>query len=76
MHRSRLPPRKWFVVIYLMCQSKRGMGAHQLHRMLGTTYRTAWYLAHRIRQAMGNDPTGPTLVGVIEVDETMGRGGH
>ncbi|MCY3611203.1 MAG: IS1595 family transposase [Gemmatimonadetes bacterium] len=72
MHRSRLPLRKWFIAIYLMCQSKKGMSAHQLHRMLGTTYRTAWHLAHRIREAMGNDPfTEPTLVGVVEVDETM-----
>ena len=72
MHRSRLPLRKWFVAIYLMCQSKKGMSAHQLHRMLGVTYKTAWYLCHRIREAMGNDPfEGPTLFGVVEVDETL-----
>ena len=72
MHRSRLPLRKWFIAIYLMCQSKKGMSAHQLHRMLGTTYKTAWYLCHRIRQAMGNDPfTETTLVGIVEIDETM-----
>ena len=72
MHRSHLPIRTWFLAIYLMCQSKKGMSAHQLHRMLGTTYKTAWFLCHRIREAMGNDPfTGPTLVGVIEMDETM-----
>ena len=72
MHRSRLPLRVWFCAVYLMCQSKKGMSAHQLHRMLGTTYKTAWYLCHRIRQAMGNDPfTEPTLVGIVEIDETM-----
>lgn len=72
MHRTRLPLTKWFVAIYLMCQSKKGMSAHQLHRMLGTTYRTAWHLCHRIREAMGNDPfTGPTLFGVVELDETL-----
>ena len=72
MHRSHLPLRTWFLAIYLMCQSKKGMSAHQLHRMLGTTYKTAWYLCHRIREAMGNDPlTGPALVGIIEVDQTM-----
>ena len=61
-----------FAAIYLLCQSKKGMSAHQLHRTIGVAYRTAWYLCHRIREAMGNDPlTGPTLVGVIEVDETM-----
>ena len=72
MHRSHLPLRKWFAAIYLMCESKKGMSANQLKRTLGTTYRTAWHLCHRIREAMGNDPfSGPTLVGVVEVDETM-----
>ncbi len=46
--------------------------AHQLKRSLGVAYQTAWHLCHRIREAMGNDPlTGPTLVSVVEVDETM-----
>lgn len=72
MHRSHLPIRTWFLAIYLMCQSKKGMSAHQLHRMLGCTYKTAWYLCHRIREAMGNDPfTGPTLFGVVELDQTL-----
>lgn len=72
MHRSHLPLRTWFLAIYCMCQSKKGMSANQLKRMLGVQYKTAWYLCHRIREAMGNDPfTGPTLVGVVEIDETM-----
>ena len=72
MHRSHLPLRKWFLAIYLMCESKKGMSANQLKRTLGVQYKTAWHLCHRIREAMGNDPfTGPTLVGVVEVDETM-----
>lgn len=55
-----------------MCQSKKGVSANQLKRMLGVQYKTAWHLCHRIREAMGNDPlTGPTLVGIVEVDETM-----
>lgn len=71
MHDSHLPLRKWFLAIYMMCESKRGISAHQLHRTLGVAYRTAWYLCHRIREAMGNDPLdGPTLLGVVEVDET------
>ncbi len=71
MHDTHLPLRKWFLAIYLMCESKKGMSAHQLHRTLGVAYRTAWYLCHRIREAMGNEPLiGPTLVGVVEVDET------
>ncbi len=72
MHRSHLPLRKWFLAIYLMCESKKGMSANQLKRSLGVQYKTAWHLCHRIREAMGNDPfTGPTLVGVVEMDQTM-----
>ena len=73
MHDSHLPLRVWFLAIFLLCQSKKGMSAHQLFRTLGLgSYKTAWYLCHRIREAMGNDPlTGPTLVGIVEVDETL-----
>ena len=72
MHDSHLPLRKWFAAIYLMCESKKGMSANQLHRTLGVSYKTAWYLCHRIRQAMGNDSfAGPTLFGIVEVDETL-----
>ena len=73
MHDSHLPLRKWFAAIYLMCESRKGMSANQLKRTLGIgSYHTAWYLCHRIRAAMGNDPfTGPTLFGIVEVDETL-----
>ena len=73
MHDSHLPLRKWFTAIYLMCESKKGMSALQLRRMLKIgSYGTAWHLCHRIREAMGNDPlSGPTLLGVVEVDETL-----
>ena len=72
MHDTHLPLRKWFVAIYLMCDSRKGVSANQLKRQLKVAYKTAWYLCHRIREAMGNDPLcGPTLVGVVEVDETM-----
>ena len=73
MHDSHLPLRKWFTTIYLMCESKKGISALQIKRTLGIgSYKTAWYLCHRIREAMGNDPfEGPTLVGVVEVDETL-----
>ena len=71
MHDSHLPLRKWLVAIYLMCESKKGVSALQLKRTLGVAYKTAWYLSHRIRKAMGNEPfEGPTLMGVVEVDET------
>ena len=72
MHDSHLPLRKWFIAIYLMCESKKGISANQMKRTLGVSYKTAWYLCHRIRQAMGNEPLeGPTLVGIVEVDETL-----
>ena len=72
MHDSHLPLRKWFAAIYLMVESKKGVSALQLKRMLGVSYKTAWYLCHRIREAIGHDGfTGPTLFGVVEVDETL-----
>ena len=72
MHDSHLPLRKWLIAIYLMCESKKGISALQLKRTLGVAYKTAWYLCHRIRGAMGNDPfDGPTLFGIVEVDETL-----
>lgn len=72
MHDSHLPLRKWFMATYLMCESKKGVSALQLKRTLGVAYQTAWYLCHRIREAMGNDQfEGPTLLGVVEVDETL-----
>ncbi len=73
MHDSHLPLRKWMIAIYLMLESKKAISANQMKRTLGIgSYRTAWYLCHRIRSALGNDPfEGPTLVGIIEVDETL-----
>ena len=72
MHDSHLPLRKWLLAVYLMCESKKGMSALQLKRTLGVAYKTAWYLCHRIRSAMGNELLdGPTLLGIVEVDETL-----
>ena len=68
-HDSHLPLPKWFAAIYLMCESKKGISANQLSRALGVQYRTAWYLAHRIRKAM-IEANPPKLTGVVEVDET------
>jgi transposase-like protein len=69
LHDSHLPLWKWFLATYLMVESKKGISANQLKRMLGTSYKTAWYLSHRIRDAMG-DEDGPPLEGIIEIDET------
>ncbi len=78
MERSHIPLHKWLLAIHLLTSSKKGMSAHQLMRNLGIgSYRTAWFLAHRIREAMTDrDPPGP-LGGegkTVEVDETyIGR---
>ena len=53
--RSKIPlSNGWLAAAYLLCSSKKGMSAHQLHRTLGVTYKTAWFLAHRIRFAMAD----------------------
>jgi transposase-like protein len=74
-HDSHLPLSKWFTAIALMIDAKKGMSAMQLQRHLGVNYRTAWYLAHRIREAM-NDPDGMKLTGTVEIDETYIGGKH
>jgi len=68
---SHIPLGKWIVAIHLMCASKKGMSAHQLHRMLGLTYKSAWFMSHRIREAMRVDPLKTLLKGVVEADETF-----
>jgi len=68
--RSHIPLNKWLLAFYLLCSSKKGMSAHQLHRMLGVTYKSAWFMAHRIRYAMTQPPFSRQLTGVVEVDET------
>ena len=52
-HGSKLPLWKWFLAVYMIGESKKGVSANQLKRMLGVSYKTAWYLCHRIRAAMG-----------------------
>lgn len=68
-HDSKLPLWKWFLAVYLMGESKKGISANQLKRTLGVSYKTAWYLCHRIRSAMV-DESGDMLTGIIEADET------
>ena len=68
---SHIPLNKWLMAIHLLCSSKKGMSAHQLHRMLGVTYKSAWFMAHRIRYAMAElNLHLPKLSGTVEVDET------
>jgi transposase-like protein len=68
-HDSHLPLQKWFIATFMICESKKGISANQMKRMLGVSYKTAWYLCHRIRAAM-KDEHAPMLSGIVEVDET------
>lgn len=67
---SHLPLSKWLLAIHLICASKKGMSAHQLHRMMGITYRAAWFVMHRLRHAMSHGFTFDKLSGIVEADET------
>jgi transposase-like protein len=73
---SHIPLHRWLIAIYLLCSSKKGMSAHQLHRMLGVTYKSAWFMAHRIRYAMTQPPVVGKLQGIVEADETYIGGKH
>lgn len=66
---SRIPLNTWLLAFHLICSSKKGISAHQLHRMLQITYKTAWFMAHRIRYAMSQEPMFTKLNGVVEADE-------
>lgn len=70
--RSKVPLTKWWLATHLMASSKKGISAHQIHRMLGVTYKTAWFMCHRIREAMKD--MNPAPMGgkgkIIEADET------
>jgi transposase-like protein len=70
---ARLPLNKALQAVYLMTSSKKGISAHQLHRVLEVTYKTAWFLAHRIREAMRSGDLAPFGGdgGIVEVDETF-----
>jgi hypothetical protein len=72
MERSHIALHKWVQAFHLMCSSKKGVSAHQLHRTLDITYRSAWFMAHRIRECMrtgGLTPRGGEGK-VVEADET------
>ena len=73
--RSHIPLNKWLMAAFLLCASKKGMSAHQMHRMLGVTYKSAWFMCHRLREAMA--PLGGKLPGplggegkIVEADTT------
>jgi len=70
---SHVPMNLWLQAIYLMCASKKGISSNQLHRTLGVTLKTAWFMSHRIREAMRDDSIRAfgNGGGVVEVDETF-----
>src|SRR5262249_37123146 len=91
MERSHIALHKWLQAFHLMCSSKKGISAHQLHRTMDITYRAAWFMAHRIRHAMRAGGLAAPLTpmgsggGKVEADETYigrikgmkkGPGGH
>jgi transposase-like protein len=71
--RSHIPLNKWLMAAFLLCASKKGMSTHQLHRMIGVSYKSTWFMMHRIREAM-REGTFPGGLGgknkVVEIDET------
>jgi len=71
--RSKVPLNKWILAAHLMAASKKGISAHQIHRTVGVTYKTAWFMLHRLREAMRE--TNPPPMGgggsTVEVDETF-----
>ena len=81
--RSKIPLNKWVLAAHLMASSKKGFSAHQMHRVLGVTYKTAWFMEQRLQEGMRDtSPTqlgGPGTSGIVEADETYigkERGGH
>jgi transposase-like protein len=74
MEDSHVPIHKWLYAFRQLCASKKGMSAHQLHRSIGVSYKTAWFMAHRIREAMRSGGLAPPMGGggqIIEADETF-----
>jgi transposase-like protein len=69
---GRIPLHKMLQAVYLLCCSKKGISSHQLHRVLAITYKAAWFLSHRIREAMRDGTLAPMggAGGIVEVDET------
>ncbi|HEY8006849.1 MAG TPA: IS1595 family transposase [Methylocella sp.] len=74
--RSKIPLTKWLAALFLLCASKKGMSTHQMHRMLGVSYKSTWFMTHRLREAMRSGDLSPLGGGgkTVEVDETyIGR---
>lgn len=71
---SHIPLHKWFQAVHLLCWSKKGISSHQLHRVLEIKYQSAWFMSHRIREAMRSGGLLPPMGsggGIVEIDETL-----
>jgi hypothetical protein len=66
MEDSHIPLNKWLLAFHLLCAGQEGISAHQLHRMLGVTYKSAWFMAQRIRYAMSQEPLSSKLYATVE----------
>jgi len=75
LHKTHLPLRKWFVAMFLVATDKRGSSATFLAKELGVPYKTAWFLLHRLRSAMGQRDSQYVLSGIVEMDDTYFSGG-
>src|SRR6266481_5412391 len=73
--RSKVPLTKWWMAAHMMNAGKNGVSAHEIHRSLGVTYKTAWFMMHRLHEAMTDIKPGPmgTLNGAVQADETHFR---
>ena len=71
---SKIPLTKWFAATMMMCSSRKGISAHWMHRNLDITYKSAWFMAHRLREAMREKGTLAPLTGTVEADETYSGG--
>ena len=72
--RSKIPLSKWLAALFLMVSSKKGVSAHQMHRMLGISYKSTWFMMHRLREAMRTGDIAPPMGGngsIVEIDETF-----
>jgi len=75
MQDSKIPLSKWLLAMHLLCSGNDGVSAHELRRQLGITYKSAWFMAHRLRYAMAPEAYDGQLQGTVEADETYIGGG-
>lgn len=70
-HKTHIDLPRWMMALWLMCHSPKGVSSKQIERELGVTYKTAWYMTHRLRKAMISDRLGVKLSGIVEIDDAV-----